>query len=47
MKLFDINTPVKGNGVYRLKIKDNTHKTLKNGRIVPTTVNMIRKASKI
>ena len=47
MKYFDINTKAKGNGWYRLKVTDATHMTLKTGKVVPTTVNMNRQASKI
>lgn len=47
MKFFDIKTPFKGNGTFILKIKDRTHTILKNGRKIPTALNMIRQASKI
>lgn len=46
MKHFDINTPFKGNGVYRLKVKDRTHTILKNGVKIPSQSMMLRLAAK-
>lgn len=31
----------------RLKVNDNTKRTLKNGKVIPTWSAMVRKASKI
>lgn len=47
MTFFDIKTPFKGNGVYKLKVKDKTTRTLTNGVVIPTWEAMLREAAKI
>jgi len=45
--MFDIATPLKGNGWYKIQIKNNTYRTLLNGKQIPTWLNMMRQAKKI
>ena len=47
MKFFDIKTPFKSNGWYKIKVKDKTKRTLTNGTVVDTQLAMYRKAAKI
>jgi len=45
--MFDIETKFKSNGWYTIKIKDKTHRTLSNGKKIPTWLNMECQAKKI
>ena len=45
--MFDIATPLKGNGWYKIKVKDKTHRVLSSGVRIPTDLNMMRQAKKI
>lgn len=47
MKKFDINTPVKRDGTYQIKVKDARYKTLKNGKKILSWSAMERLAAKI
>jgi len=44
--MFDIATPLKGNGWYKIQIKNKTYRTLSNGKQIPTWLKSMRQAKK-
>jgi len=46
-KYFDIKTPFKGNGWFKIKVKDKTFRILSNGTRIITTENAHRQIAKI
>lgn len=46
MRHFDINTPFKGNGWFKIKVNNKTTRTLSTGAVIPTWANMLRQALK-
>ena len=44
--MFDIATPLKGNGWYKIQIKNKTYRTLSNGVRIATESKTFRQALK-